>query len=115
MGLHISLGRESQRGPYNVIYVGESAAEARASEARSVYPWIVRLDNPPVLRKHNSFAEANTANLVPAEQPLQEAAAILSLTGEASEQSTQPDGAIDESQLDESQPPEDSAPTKRKK
>ncbi len=60
-GIHITLGRASLRGPLHVIYVGESAAEARAAEAASVLPWIVRLDNPPVVRKHNMHAEANQA------------------------------------------------------
>ncbi len=60
-GIHISLGRESLRGPLHVIYVGESAAEAREAEAKSPLPWLVRLDNPPVVRKHNAFAEANAA------------------------------------------------------
>jgi len=62
-GVHISLGRETLRGPFHVIYVGESAAAAREAEAKSPLPWLVRIDNPPVVRKHNAFAEANALAL----------------------------------------------------
>jgi hypothetical protein len=60
-GIHVTLGRASLRGPLQLIYVGDSAAAAREAEAASVLPWILRLDNPPVVRKHNMHAEANQA------------------------------------------------------
>ena len=78
-GIHVTLGRASLRGPLQVIYAGESASEARAAEAASVLPWILRLDNPPVVRKHNMHADVNLAlatGYAEADQALAEAQSV---------------------------------------
>lgn len=61
-GLHIVLGSKTRKGPYEVLYAGDSASEARAAEGQSSLPWFTRLDNPVTVIKHNSRAAAEAVD-----------------------------------------------------
>ena len=68
-GLHITLAGPTHRGPWQAVYIGEKASDAKAAVQAATQPWALLIHQPPAIRKRTPAAQADTAPEPVAEPP----------------------------------------------